>query len=164
MTHRVRSCGCWGIEHTKTHGMSDTEIYHRYSAMRSRCLNKTNSRFKDYGGRGIKICDRWLHSFKCFYEDMNDGFKTRLTLDRIDVNGDYSPENCRWATAKEQSNNMRNNLRITYGGKTKTVAEWANIVGMKVDSFRCRHKRGWSLDRMFNQPMGRRTRSATESG
>jgi len=96
-----------------------------------RCLDVTHYAYQAYGGRGIKVCDEWLNSFMSFYKwAIANGYSDELTIDRIDVNGDYEPSNCRWATAKEQANNRRNNVLLTFNGKTKTMAEWAYDIGI----------------------------------
>jgi len=111
----TKSCGCITKELLKsgsirrTHGMRRHPLYWIWTSMKSRCLNKNNPKYSIYGGRGIKICPRWL-KFEGFNEDMNEGYKKGLSIDRINTNGDYKKKNCRWATQKEQQNNRRNNL------------------------------------------------------
>ena len=95
--------------------MSKEPIYSSWLAMKRRCINTNNPRYADYGGRGIKICERWVDSFEKFFEDMGDTYSSGLELDRIDVNGDYSPENCRWATKSTQSFNTRQHKTNTSG-------------------------------------------------
>lgn len=130
----TQSCGCLLKEHTKsltkpTHGMSESRLYNIYAAMKQRCYNQGIKSFKDYGGRGIEVCEEWRNSFEAFYEwAMANGYADNLTLDRIDVNGNYEPTNCRWATRKEQNNNKRNNCKITYKDETHTLAEWIEIL------------------------------------
>lgn len=108
------SCGCVRVEKMKlrntTHGMTKTPEYAAWDSLRQRCKNKTSSAYKDYGGRGIKVCDRWLHSFENFYSDMGPRPSSSHSIDRVDNNGDYTPDNCRWATTKEQGGNKRRRI------------------------------------------------------
>lgn len=130
-----------------THGMSYTKAYDVWVSMKSRCLNKKDKSYKNYGGRGIKICDRWL-SFQNFYEDMGEPPKGK-TLDRIDNDGDYFPPNCRWATRAQQNRNHRRNVVITWKGKTQTLADWSKETGIKYFTLRGRLKKGWVLPDLF---------------
>ncbi|MGL5968730.1 MAG: hypothetical protein ACRCZ6_16545 [Kluyvera sp.] len=111
------------------HGMSNSKIHHVWMGMRARCYNSAEESYQYYGGRGIKVCDRWLHSFDKFLEDMGVP-ATDESIDRIDVNGDYTPENCRWTTSKIQSRNRRNNRLITINGVTKPLIEWCEDFGL----------------------------------
>lgn len=126
----------------RIHGYSDTRLYRIWISMRSRCNNQNDKFYKDYGGRGIKVCDAWNNSFEPFKTwSLSCGYKETLTIDRISVNGDYCPENCRWATNKEQSNNRRNTLYITFEGVTHTTSEWASILGISVQTVIAHYKR-----------------------
>lgn len=131
----TKSCGCLRVETSKvsltTHGLSKTRLYKIYKGMKERTMKEYNKKYKNYGGRGIKICDEWLNDFKTFYEwAISNGYEEGLTIDRIDVNGNYEPSNCRWATIKEQQNNRRNNHNITYNGETHTMKQWAEKLGI----------------------------------
>lgn len=113
--------------------------------MLARCTNGKNRRYKDYGGRGIGVCERW-YDFANFLADMGEKPKG-YSLDRIDVNGDYEPGNCRWATATEQARNKRNNTLLTHNGETHTIAEWGDILGIRHTTISTRLHSGWSVER-----------------
>jgi len=144
--NNTKSCGCFGDSYlankTRTHGMSSTRMFKIWVGIRKRCTNKKCIAFKDYGGRGIKVCERW-QDFNNFYLDMKNSYSDKLTLDRIDTNGDYEPSNCRWATNKMQSNNRRNNVFINLNGVVKTVSEWADLSGVSSKRISHRVKNGW---------------------
>lgn len=137
----TQSCGCWqdesrSIVHTK-HGMKDTRLYGVWGKMKDRCLRENNPSYPRYGGRGITICDEWL-DFASFAEwAMVNGYDKdapygECTLDRIDNNKGYSPDNCRWVNEQVQANNRRSNKIVTYNGESHTVAEWSRILGIKL--------------------------------
>lgn len=131
--NHTKSCGCLNKEIITKHGQSRSRIYKTYSAMKDRCINPNSQYYKDYGERGIKICYEWLgeNGFQCFYDwAMANGYTDDLTIDRINVNGNYEPSNCRWTTMKTQNNNLRSNRNITIDGITHTVSEWSEIVGI----------------------------------
>lgn len=132
------SCGC----RNGRHRMSHTRIYKTWSLMKRRCLNINDRRYHDYGGRGIKVCQRWM-KFENFFEDMGTP-PAGKTLDRINNCGDYEPGNCRWATRSEQQNNRRNNHFLKCGKKVKTIAQWVKITGSKFSRIATRIHRGWS--------------------
>lgn len=147
----VKSCGCLKLEgNNLKHGQSVTREYQCWNSMMGRCYNSNNKRYKNYGGRGIKVCDRW-HTFENFYEDMGKRPKG-LTLDRRDNSGDYCPENCRWATYTEQANNKRNSVWKEYRGETRTVAQWGRVLGIPKATLWDRLYNGWSIERAFSTP------------
>lgn len=103
--------------------------------MKDRCYNPNDKRYKNYGGRGIKVCDEWLNSFENFYNwTVNNGYQEGLTIDRIKVDGNYEPSNCRWADMETQSNNRTTNINITYQGQTKTLKQWCDIYNLNYKS------------------------------
>lgn len=148
------SCGCIKKsvlgKNTTKHGLSKTRIFKIWAGVRKRCLNEKCQSYHNYGGRGIKICERW-NDFYNFYNDMINGYSDELTLDRIDPNGDYTPSNCRWVNHQAQANNRRNNVFICFNGETKTIAQWSNITGVRRNAISYRIKHGWDLkDALFN--------------
>lgn len=136
------TCGC-GIG---THRMSNTRIYAIYRHMKSRCDNQNDVAYGVYGGRGISYCTKWK-SFKGFYEDMGSSYKNELTIERIDVNGNYNKENCRWATLHEQSRNRRTNRRITAFGMTKVLVEWSELTGLTWRTIQHRLNYNWNVEK-----------------
>lgn len=154
----TKSCGCISrekvIERNMTHGKAHQRIYNIYMAMKQRCYYRNSIGYQDYGERGIAICPEWLgeHGFQNFYDwSMNNGYTDNLTLDRIDNNKGYSPNNCRWATRKEQANNKRNNRFIEYNGEAHTLAEWAEITGMYHKTIAYRLDKGYPLEQVFDR-------------
>jgi len=122
-------------------------LFDVWGNMVGRCTNEKNPRYNGYGGRGIKVCERW-RKFKNFEEDMLESYKKGLQLDRIDNDGDYCPENCKWSTPKEQSNNRRDNFNVTYNGLTMTIPRWARKLGIKRSTLGMRiYKYGWSIEK-----------------
>lgn len=151
----IKSCGCLSREITTKrnmkHGKGHTRLYKIWAGIKKRCLNKKCISYKNYGGRGIIICDEWKDSFEIFYEwSMNNGYNKNLTIDRIDVNGNYEPNNCRWITMKEQSNNKRDNRYITINSQTKTLSEWSDYykINPKVVENRINRYK-WSIEEAF---------------
>ncbi len=134
------------------HGMRNTPEYRSWTHMRDRCYRETDKRYKNYGGRGISVCDRWRKSFTAFYEDMGKRPTDKHSIDRIDNNGNYEPNNCRWATKQEQADNRSNGYRFTYGGKTLTIRQWSNESGIAYDTLRQRLLRyKWSIEKALER-------------
>lgn len=131
------------------HGLRYTRLYHIHSGMKNRCYNENDKDYKNYGARGIKICDEWLDVSVFYAWAMTHGYADNLTIDRVDVNKDYCPENCRWATPKQQQNNRRINRLITYKGETHNVREWSEKLGVPYQTIYARLQRGESPDVLF---------------
>lgn len=157
----VQSCGCYGKEvanvAAKKHGEASkkTPEYRVWCGMRSRCMNKDNENYPDYGGRGITICPEW-EDFSSFLADMGRRPSLKHTIDRIDVDGNYERGNCRWATWQEQAQNKRNNVWITYDGKTLCVREWERQLGFSVGGIQRRLLNGWSDEESMTTPTDKR--------
>lgn len=136
------------------HGKSNTRIYKIWDNMKARCYNKNKPKYKNYGARGVAVCQEWKNNFVAFYEwAMHNGYNDNLTLNRIDNNGNYEPENCKWATAKEQMNNTSFNHKITYNGETHTLAEWASCLAINYSTLSKRiNKYNWSVERAMSTP------------
>ena len=144
------SCGCLqrekNVERLIIHNLSASRIYRIWRAIKNRCLNKKLMDYKNYGGRGIKVCEEWKNDFMSFYNwSMAHDYADDLTIDRIDVNGNYSPENCKWSTKKEQSNNRRTCCNFTYNGVTKNYKQWCEFLNINYKTFYSRISRGWEI-------------------
>lgn len=144
----AKSCGCIAKEMRGEHGFSKSRLYGVWRNMRNRCNNKNTDSYKYYGAKGVSICDEWndFAKFKDWaYENGYDenAIHGSCTLDRIDVCGNYSPDNCRWVSMKEQANNRSSNVNIRYDGDSHTVAEWSDITGINASTIRARLNRGW---------------------
>lgn len=150
---KTQSCGCYKIDKNTTHGQSGTRLYWIWGGMINRCTNSTMHNYNNYGGRGITVCDEW-RTFEPFYEwAITNGYREDLTIDRIDTNGNYCPENCRWATPKQQANNKRNNRLLTLNGITHTMTEWSEITGLSVTCICLRLDRyRWSVEDALTKP------------
>jgi hypothetical protein len=136
----------------KTHGMKGTKIYNIWRGMRDRTRRKSHPHYKNYGGRGIKVCKEW-ESFETFYTwAISHGYKEGLSIDRLDNDGDYCPENCKFSTREEQANNKRNNHIITVDGESHNIEQWAKILGVKRSAIAQRIKRKWSDKDVITRP------------
>lgn len=159
------SCGCFARERFNkmitTHGLTGTRLQGIWFSMKQRCFNKNNPAYKHYGGRGITICDEWKNDFKAFYDwSMANGYDECLSIDRIDVNGNYEPSNCRWATTEEQGFNKRTNRLLTYDGKTQPLNMWAKETGIDRSLIQARIDRlGWSVEQALTTPVKHNNRS-----
>lgn len=132
-----------------------SQTWNSWMSMKARCNNPNRKNYKRYGGRGIQVCERW-NSFDNFLADMGER-PAALSLDRIDNDGHYSPDNCRWASRREQNNNRCDNLLLSYRGRTQTCKQWADELGMQEATMRWRVYRGWSIERAMTQPVQRRS-------
>ncbi len=157
---KSRSCGCLQKEFTaninKNHGMCKAPEYRVWQAMKDRCYRKNSLDYPDYGGRGITVCDRWLEpdgqGFINFLADMGPRPSRKHSIERDDVNGNYCPENCRWATIEEQARNRRTNVNLTYNGKTQCLTDWSKETGLSHSTLRNRMKAGWSVEKILTHP------------
>jgi hypothetical protein len=127
-----------------------------WRGMIKRTTDPKHVEWKNYGGRGIKVCERW-RTYQNFYDDMAPTYRRGMAIDRIDVNGDYEPGNCRWATTALQARNRRNNRMVTHDGRTLCLTDWAEEFGIPVDTVYRRMKRGWSVEKALFTPRQRRT-------
>lgn len=147
----VRSCGCLRKQSKpwkRTHGLTHHPLYRVYHSMRDRCYRKTDKEYPNYGARGIDICQEWLNSFENFYSwAMQNGYEHGLSIDRIDVNKGYTPDNCRWVDFKQQAQNKRNNRNLTLHNETHCVTEWARILCVPAGTIKSRIRRGWTIEK-----------------
>lgn len=168
---KTKSCGCLAIEKyyceetlsilkkcSTTHNMSDTRFYRVWTSMMARCNRPSSYAYHRYGGRGIKVCERW-HKFENFMEDMHISYEDHVnsnnntSIDRINVDGDYDPSNCKWITHKEQQNNRANNRLIEVDGIVDTVSNTSQRYGVDPEMVYNRLKRGWNWERIVTQPL-----------
>lgn len=158
-----KSCGCYSRDNNAkrftTHGLSNHPLYGIWSGIKDRCTNETRAYYNNYGGRGIKMCDEWFNDFESFYTwAIENGWKKGLSIDRIDNNGDYCPNNCRWVDIITQANNCRRNVYLEYNGETHTLAEWSRIVGIKSSTISRRLQLGWSVEKALTKPIQKQNR------
>ena len=153
----TKSCGCLKKDLDKhkfvTHGDSNAHLYYVWRGMRNRCTSKASRIYKYYGARGISVCEEWnkYDNFKKWA--LSNGYKQGLSIDRVDVNGNYEPSNCRWITQREQNLNRRNNRYIQYNGERKTLTEWVNECGIEEHVLRYRLNQGWNVEKALNTPV-----------
>ena len=144
------------------HGKQPYRLYRCWQAMKARCYQLNNCKYSDYHGRGICVCDEWNHDYIAFRNwALNNGYSDNLTLDRIDNNGNYCPENCRWATARQQNNNTRRNHYVEYNGERRTISEWADHLGIPYNTLNQRFWGGWSAEKALTTPLKSRDFEAT---
>ena len=161
---RTKSCGClqseWVQQLSRTyltkHSSTPKRLFHTWCSMKRRCYCKTGPDYKDYGARGITVCDEWLHDFSAFRTwALSAGYKHNLSIDRIDNDRGYSPENCRWSTFFVQSRNTRRNVFYTHPetGETLCAVDWSRKLGGNSGLVACRVKRGWAPDKAITTPV-----------
>lgn len=137
---------------------SSSKLYGVWVSMRSKCRNPSDNNYKKYGARGITVCKEWDNYSEFRRWALSNGYvegenRRNCTIDRIDVDGNYEPNNCRWTTAFEQVNNRRNTIRVEYNGETRSLSQWANVLGIDYEILFHRYSRGWSAERMLTQPV-----------
>lgn len=153
----VKSCGCFRSDENSrrnsTHHLTNTPLYSVWCAMKARCTNPNSTYYDNYGGRGIKVCDEWMNPFESFRNwALSSGYnedaeRGKCTLDRIDVNGNYEPANCRWISSVAQANNRRSNRIYSYNGEEHNITEWANIMGISPKTVFNRIYSGWDFEK-----------------
>lgn len=156
---KTLSCGCFRKEassnRNSTHHISKDRLYHIWLSTKARCYNPKLRSYKDYGGRGIIVCNEWKYNFENFEKWANEnGYRDDLSIDRIDVNGNYEPSNCRWADILTQANNKRNNVYISYEGETLTLNQWSVKTGINRCTLRYRlYDLKWNVERALTEPI-----------
>lgn len=153
---QTKSCGCGRYGNNKKYGSVPSRkqrLYNIWIGIKDRCLNPNNENYFRYGGRGIGICQEWLKDYMTFHDwAIENGYEQGLTIDRINVDGDYNPDNCRWANWYTQANNRRNSHYLTFKGKTLTISEWARELNVRESLIRQRILRGWDVEKALTKP------------
>ena len=163
---RIKSCGCIRkeqiIQRNTTHNERHTHLYEIWKSLKQRCYNPKNHGYHNYGGRGIVVCEEWRNNFQAFsqwaysngysLENHNKDEKSKLTIDRIDVNGNYEPSNCRWVTRKIQANNLRHTKFFTINGETHSLVEWCELLDLDYKNIYSRIYKGWSIEKALETP------------
>lgn len=165
---QTKSCGCYNkelttIRNTK-HGKRHTRLYRIWLLMKNRCNNPKDKYYYCYGGKGVKVCNEWSNNFELFYEwSISNGYNDKLTIDRIDSDKGYQPDNCRWTTNKEQQNNKTNNHYITYKGKTQSMKKWSEELKIDYSTLRNRiNVYQWDIETALTAPTGYRYKQKTK--
>jgi hypothetical protein len=142
------------LTHGQCRNNKPSRAYNSWTNMRARCQNRDDKRYRDYGARGIVVCERWdgVGGFENFLADMGEP-PTNMSLERIDNQGNYEPSNCRWASRKDQQRNNRRNVLVTWLGKTQCLSAWAEELGIPRTALEHRFKRGWTIERMLTLPL-----------
>ena len=158
---KTKSCGCLAKELIKkrlsTSASLNPKLYGVYYAMRNRCYNNKNKSYKNYGAKGVIVCEEWLSDYEIFYKwSLEKGYAEGLTIERINYDGNYGPENCKWATRTEQGRNKSNNTLLKLKGETKTLVEWSEIIGVHRETLNRRYRKNWSEEEMFYKPSWKR--------
>jgi len=157
ISKKITSCGCYRKETASlsgkscaTHGDTNTRLHRIWCGMKQRANYQNGKQYDRYGGRGISICDEWASDYTAFkHWALQSGYADKLTIDRINNDGDYAPNNCKWSTYKEQENNRCNNTIIEVAGETHTLSEWSDISGISAATLSFRLKHGWQLEELF---------------
>lgn len=153
LSSNTRSCGCLIGKSSISHGMSQSCEFGCWNSMIQRCTNPKSHNWRRYGGRGIKVCDRWMRSFKSFFNDMGNKPSRRHSIERLNNNGDYEPNNCVWDTGKPQCRNRANNVLLTLNGRTLCIAEWSEKITVRCSILYGRKRRGWSDEKILTEPV-----------
>lgn len=151
LSGQCKSCGCGEYENrvknVTSHRLSNTRLYTIWQGIKQRCYYSKHKSYKNYGGRGITVCDEWKNDFKAFYDwAIANGYRDDLSIDRIDVNGNYEPNNCRWATYFEQSRNLSTNVNVTLNGETKILTDWLKILNIPYHKVHYLLQKGLSIE------------------
>lgn len=171
----TKSCGCYAREKSSErlaglsgeersrraskHGQKGTRLYDIWHGMKQRCTNENDKAYKNYGGRGVQVCAEWMAFEPFFSWALASGYEESLTLERVDVNGDYEPSNCTWVTKAEQQANKRTNVRLSCRGETHCVAEWSRISGVSDDRISHRLSKGWDIEDAIFKPVRKKKKS-----